>query len=454
MAGGVMSPVRVGTRGAAGAPSSPGSPGSPCAAGPCAALAQAEAAVAAAARLQSARRLDGPDADAGAARALREALEAAARRVARVRGLGRAARPRVLLLEGRLAALRGEAQAEELLGRAVKLDPLTGAAWNALAELYWSRGALGEARDCLEACLEIVPGDARSLRNLSLLLRKMGEGPEERVRLALASLARAKEAVALDAADGESWYVLGNAYLSLFFAVSHDGRDLDRALKAYARAEQLAAKLEEPGDLYYNRAQVYGYLEDFAAARADYAQAQLLDPRLPCEERVAAIARKAAASAELIAKKGHLKPKRLAAIVRTLGDDCAGDQQLAFAPAQGAACARAVADLAPGENRGRRIDLKVLGPLVRSSEPPVSFLAADRDGRLVGLSVYHLDASVLARVRPDRDRVTLLEPFLAEVDFQGASYTLLQLRYPMQFFVNGEALTAQIAHSVMGSTSC
>lgn len=50
------------------------------------------------------------------------------------------------------------------------------------------------------------------------------------------SLKLAKEAVTLDAGCGESWYVMGNAYVASFFRNSRGLKDLDRALQAYSKA--------------------------------------------------------------------------------------------------------------------------------------------------------------------------------------------------------------------------
>jgi hypothetical protein len=49
-------------------------------------------------------------------------------------------------------------------------------------------------------------------------------------------VAYAKEAVELDANDGISWAVLGNAYLSSFFTLSQDPRTLKFCMSAYQRA--------------------------------------------------------------------------------------------------------------------------------------------------------------------------------------------------------------------------
>lgn len=40
----------------------------------------------------------------------------------------------------------------------------------------------------------------------------------------------------MDIGCGDSWYVLGNAYVASFFRSSRGIRDLDRALQAYKKA--------------------------------------------------------------------------------------------------------------------------------------------------------------------------------------------------------------------------
>ena len=50
------------------------------------------------------------------------------------------------------------------------------------------------------------------------------------------SLRLAKEALKMDIGCGDSWYVLGNAYVASFFRSSRGMRDLDRALQAYKNA--------------------------------------------------------------------------------------------------------------------------------------------------------------------------------------------------------------------------
>lgn len=128
--------------------------------------------------------------------------------------------------------------------------------------------------------------NAVSLRQLSMLMRQMGDTPQERtanIKVGAPlfihcsptapacwahcpsppqeSVAKAKEAVAVDVTDPESWCawwrsqihdvrtrspcwfrhadILGNAYLATFFSCDHKPEDLASAMKAYARAVRL-----------------------------------------------------------------------------------------------------------------------------------------------------------------------------------------------------------------------
>ena len=93
--------------------------------------------------------------------------------------------------------------------------------------------------------------------------------------------------------DKKSWYVLGNAHLAQFFQLKHDPADLSKALKAYRRAMPVEAKkvggangngdanMDTNPDLFFNRATVHKYLENYDEAIADFRAAAALDPELP-----------------------------------------------------------------------------------------------------------------------------------------------------------------------------
>jgi hypothetical protein len=68
-----------------------------------------------------------------------------------------------------------------------------------------------------------------------------------------------------DSNDGVSWYVLGNAYLTLFISpVELKNNYLELSFEAYQKAEENGEKFNP--DLHYNRAQLQLYNEEWNKA--------------------------------------------------------------------------------------------------------------------------------------------------------------------------------------------
>ena len=108
-------------------------------------------------------------------------------------------------------------ECEEYLSKVVKRDPSHIDAWNMLGETFWKKGNILGAKDCFEGALKRKKNKA-SLRSLSMVLRQIKpEQPGDQQKNVLESVEHAKAAVELDTKDGKSWYILGNAFLSLFF---------------------------------------------------------------------------------------------------------------------------------------------------------------------------------------------------------------------------------------------
>ena len=72
------------------------------------------------------------------------------------------------------------------------------------------------------------------------------------------SVTHAKAAIALDVRDGESWGMLGNAYMADYFGGSREAAALRSALTAYNNAEKNLATSTGGAspDLFFNRGMV------------------------------------------------------------------------------------------------------------------------------------------------------------------------------------------------------
>jgi tetratricopeptide (TPR) repeat protein len=196
-------------------------------------------------------------------------------------GLDAARKARVLTLRARarliLPAYSKEAEAD--LSKALKLRPGDTAAWVAMSECLWKRDALKEARDALDSALSVDPKCVPALAQLSRILRAFcsrKEIPsEERVQLMELSVAKAKEAVAIDMTSGEAWAALGIALMQQTVAL---GMDLGLLRKALQALTQAGRRNEQDPDIAYNRGVVRKCLGEYGAACNDFAKAYELDP--------------------------------------------------------------------------------------------------------------------------------------------------------------------------------
>lgn len=204
-------------------------------------------------------------------------------------------------------------QAETHLQKAVKLDPTCWEAWNALGAVLFKKRDLRSSLDAFESSASAKP-NAPALRDASIVLRQLTDRSAVPTNIR-ASVAKAKAAVALDLKNVESWTVLGTANLALYFAVTRDVEDLQRANQAYHRAVTLeAAQIASgvnpvaptprvPGswapqpmrpdpDLHYNRAQAFAFQESYDTAIQEYLLTLATDPQLPARVRESVLPRR------------------------------------------------------------------------------------------------------------------------------------------------------------------
>lgn len=69
-----------------------------------------------------------------------------------------------------------------------------------------------------------------------VLRQEQASSVEQRTANIQQGVEHAKEAVSLDTTDGISWAILGNAYLSSFFAVAQSPTTLRLCMSAYMQA--------------------------------------------------------------------------------------------------------------------------------------------------------------------------------------------------------------------------
>eukprot|EP00286_Rhodomonas_abbreviata_P021267 CAMPEP_0181309596 /NCGR_PEP_ID=MMETSP1101-20121128/12097_1 /TAXON_ID=46948 /ORGANISM="Rhodomonas abbreviata, Strain Caron Lab Isolate" /LENGTH=410 /DNA_ID=CAMNT_0023416089 /DNA_START=169 /DNA_END=1397 /DNA_ORIENTATION=+ len=275
-------------------------------------------------------------------------------------------------------------KAEEELSKAVKLDSSMGDAWNQLGMSFWKKGDVQTAHDCWQStlihCISLQHTKA-AMRELSMAYRARGGDAGESLRLA-------KELISKDMSDHKSWSNLGNAYMSFFFASSLDREDLFRALKAYHRSD--ACVDSQDPDLYYNKATVYRYLEDYQSAILEFNRAAELDPNLQAAEAIKEVESLVGEMTWMIEQHCNLKPPRIHAMLATLP---AMPEPLVVSAAEfrNVGCPQ----LKEGANVGKAVTGLVLA--TPKADGPIRLVVAERGGELSCVSVYNMKGG---RVKP------------------------------------------------------
>eukprot|EP00126_Sphaerothecum_destruens_P004643 Sdes_comp18294_c0_seq2m7986 len=275
-------------------------------------------------------------------------------------------------------------ECQELLSKSVKLNPQNHECWNELGECFWKNGAVDLALNCFEGAMKQCVTKV-SYRNISMALRKKAsllrqdktyfescypDLPMELLaktcsQLVFESLAKAKAALQLDIQDGMSWYVLGNAHLTCFFASDfEDGKQthdfyhhLQSALKSFFQAEK-DPKMKYYSDLYHSRGLVYEYQQNFSEAIANFSQSSILQGNQSNDySKEQQIFEFISNIANLISKKGNIKQKRLT-LARESLVEISSSIQLYYQTSEGAKCNYQIVslkDLQPGLNNGKAV---------------------------------------------------------------------------------------------------
>lgn len=325
-------------------------------------------------------------------------------------------------------------EAEDHLSKAVKLDPSLADAWSCLGNCFWKKGDLIAAKNCFNLALKKGP-DKKILRQLSMLERRIAKGSSDEAEAVEESIKHAKEAVTLDVKDGQSWYTLGNAYLTSFFVTgTWDQSKLRQSLKAYQNAEKDELANSNP-DLYFNCATVNQYLEDYERALKGFKAASLRDPGLHAEEEVEKLVKLLAKLEDSTTNKGRIKPKRLTSLLSTLR----------LENAQANLKQTNMLSLQEGFNKGVLVLCKMVLTIRHDNLAPLFCLVVDSEGSFFILSVYALRDGVIK----EGDSVTLFEPFFhhVQVSWQDKVYQYSRVRvdFPQQIHVNGRPTSVQDA---------
>ncbi|XP_071508817.1 tetratricopeptide repeat protein 5-like [Diadema antillarum] len=352
----------------------------------------------------------------------------------------------LLLLKGRAWNVLPDFSPEalECLSKAVKLDPKLVEAWNNLGETYWKKKDVKAAKNCFEGALN-HQNNKVSLRNLSMVLRQLGSDPTEKAKFLQESVDYAKKAVSLDMSDGTSWFIAGNAYLSMFFMTGQKAGMLKQCLGAYAQAERDSIAKCNP-DLHFNKATIFKFQEEYELSLDGFAQAKALDPVWdePAQKRADLVSYLSRVT-ELTKAKGKMKAKRLQQLMSSFKDSDLGPYGGGSYTSPTGQTVKLEAVMLSRLTDGANQEKVVVGKVVCSvgtDEPiPFTFAIVDSEGSCYAVNVFNIAQGQGVIIG---DTVAIPEPYLRRVDFtiddKHIQYSCLRVNTPVALVVNGKKL--------------
>uniref|UniRef100_K7FVJ3 Tetratricopeptide repeat domain 5 n=1 Tax=Pelodiscus sinensis TaxID=13735 RepID=K7FVJ3_PELSI len=305
-------------------------------------------------------------------------------------------RARALMLKGKALNVTPDysPQAEELLSKAVKLDPELGSSHDSDPFLP----SRAKVQSSLNSCVTCLIG--RCVNRLRIKDRKVTQEfnhllathyfQYQMMLILKYSLVGIINTLCLSAAD-----VLGNAYLSLFFHTGQSPGIAQQALSAYAQAEKVDPTASCNPDLHLNRATLHKYEENYTEALEGFSRAAALDPAWPePRQRQQQLLDFLERLTSLLDNKGKVKGKKLQSMLGSLGPSqlgpC-GDGRYQGSSGQKVALEhRPLSALQPGVNTGVVVLGRVVFSLTTDEKVPFTFGLADSTGPCFAVTVYNM----------------------------------------------------------------
>ncbi|XP_017768479.1 PREDICTED: tetratricopeptide repeat protein 5-like [Nicrophorus vespilloides] len=334
-------------------------------------------------------------------------------------------------------------EAEELLSKAIKLDPKIVEAWNELGDCYCKNNNLIEAINCFNKALNYGKNKV-SLRNLSILERQRPAiTAEDKINNIERGLMLAKEAVQLDPQDGHSWAVLGNAHLSAFFGISQNPKTLKQCLSAYNQAEKdVTAKCT--ADLHYNKAVMLKYEEEYLLAIDSFTKAVMYDPTWEQpKNKIKQLVKYLKEITDMVSSSGKMKSKKLQQLLQSVNSKLLGPYSGgSYSTPNGQSVTLqevTVNELIGGFNEEKVVLGKVVCSVYNEETVPFTFCLVDKIGTCVVATIYNL---ANGRGVIIGDSVAIPEPYVTDVDFKydGNEYKfrLIRIETPLVLVINGK----------------
>uniref|UniRef100_A0A7I5E6H6 TTC5_OB domain-containing protein n=1 Tax=Haemonchus contortus TaxID=6289 RepID=A0A7I5E6H6_HAECO len=308
------------------------------------------------------------------------------------------------------ACVAYDPRCEELLSKAVKLDP-DALAWLELGICLSKKPDIQFAVECVECSLELER-TSRALYTLSMLLRaKLMKtvDPVERCSLQKQSSQLAVEAVELDPNSGLAHSCLGNSLFLEFFNTGQVNEDLlKRACSEYRLALQCGKEYRN-ADLHLNAGAAFRYEENYAEALTNLRLAVKYDPSdvIGSHGRLSSFTQFLVNVATGIQNAGGLRAKRIAEFKTSL------PSASSMNPFTDYKLVTSFKDLKKGPNSRVAAVGKIVSTVPHEEIVPITSIMMDAEGDCIAVSVYNCAPSLTFSIG---DTVIVADPHVTEVE--------------------------------------
>lgn len=366
--------------------------------------------------------------------------------------------------------------AEDSANKSIKLNPFLPDSYNCIAHIMWKKGDLEQAFNYFKQALSINKNDINTLRNLSMIIRaknfnsinnknnefnqnkndinantnlnnkfndnkslnsnstnsnkkinkfknvkedinKPTDNIQDKLEKAEESLKYAKLAVDLDIKDSYSWYVLGNGYFHYAFLELKNQYDyLKKAVNSYNMSEKHQNNTNQNPDLYYNRANVSLFLENYSKAVEDLKVSNDIDESLQSGQLAENVIDNILILNKQIKGNCNIKSKKLNYITQTIPVNLNSHTKYSLIEAK-------ITNTNELNNKNMNseskylISAKVIQIADKCTNVPTSLICVDHNSNFFMLSVYNISQDFKTQIIPMNSLVTILDPKIIKFSF-------------------------------------
>ena len=325
-----------------------------------------------------------------------------------------------------------QAEAKEGYEKAIELHPENYEAIRDLGVAYFRLKDYSKAVELYNKALELNESDKKSYGYLSIAIRKVEtKSDDAKLENLNKGIEYARKAINIDLSDGHSWYLLGNAYLTSYFA-NEKYDDLDKSLKAYLQSEKIQ-KYQNP-DLYYNRATIFTYFERYSEAIRDYMKANAIDPTMGAAEKATSICDFVISTTRLIEQKKKIKTKGIHELIKSIPEKLGEVKFLSMKESDQTLKYQILpqSDMNAGENLGVIFCGKVICHISKNPDIPACILCVDSKSTYTVVSLYGVTKGVKDKLKYG-DEVLIRDPVLMFISIE---YESRLITYPCIRVIN------------------